>query len=68
MSTKDEIMEQRELLLDDLHDELRSVREAAAALVEAVEKYTVQVPGDYMTRTELLNTKDNLKKLLNNGK
>ena len=61
MSTKD-------IFIESLEACIRELNAAATALVEAVEKYTVQVPGDYLTRTELLNTKNNLKKLLNNGK
>ena len=61
MSTKD-------VFIESLEARIRELNKAAAALVEAVEKYTIQVPGDYLTRTELLIKKDNLKKILNNGR
>ena len=61
-------MSTKGVFIEALEARIRELNAAATALVEAVEKYTVQVPGDYLTRTELLNTKNNLKKLLNNGK
>ena len=37
---------------------------AAADLVEAVERYTVQVPGEFLHRSDLLQVKDRLARLL----
>lgn len=54
--TTDEILEQREALLDNIQD----IYEAALNLVDAVEKYVRQE----CLRSELLARKDNLKKLL----
>ena len=61
-------MSTKVVFIETLEARIRELNAAATALVKAVEKYTIQVPGDYMTRTELLIKKDNLKKLLNNGK
>ena len=49
---------------DVLRDRLRDVKAAAADLVEAVERYTVQVPGEFLHRSDLLQVKDRLKRLL----
>lgn len=43
------------------------IKKAALALVDAVERYVAPKPGDkYCSRTEILNAKDNLKKLISN--
>lgn len=57
-----------EVFVESLEARIRDLNAAASALVDAVEKYTVQVPGEYIHRSELLIKKDNLKKLLNNGR
>lgn len=49
----------------DPEDELLEIKEAAAALVEAVEQYVEPKPGTpYMHRNKLLGIKNKLKKLL----
>lgn len=58
MSTKD-------AYIDVLEDRIRELNEAAAALVGAVERYVAPKPGDeHCLRSELLNTKERLRKLL----
>lgn len=43
------------------------IKNAASALVDAVERYVAPKPGDkYCSRTEILNAKENLKKLISN--
>lgn len=43
----------------------QAIREAALALVGAVERYVAPKPGDeHCLRSELLNTKERLRKLL----
>lgn len=59
---KEDVAELRE---EDLLDSIQETKDAALALVDAVEKYVAPKPGDkYCSRTEILNAKDNLKKLL----
>lgn len=43
----------------------QAIREAALALCDAVERYVAPKPGDeHCLRSELLNTKERLRKLL----
>lgn len=51
-----------ELIMDSLEERIKSLREAAAALVEQVENYTMKAGS----RSMLLNAKDNLKRILEN--
>lgn len=49
---------------DALRNRLRDVKAAAADLVDAVEKYTAPHKGEFLHRSDLLQVKDRLKRLL----
>ena len=52
-------------IIESLEDRIRELNAAASALCDAVERYVAPKPGDkHCLRSELLNTKERLRKAL----
>lgn len=59
------LSDSKELTICWYAQQVDEVREASAALCDAVERYVAPKPGDeHCLRSELLNTKERLRKLL----
>jgi len=57
-------MTTKDIFIETLEERIRDLNEAGKALVDAVERHCAPRPGQECLRSELLNTKNELKKLL----